>query len=411
MKIAYLLQEGVPELRKCPLNGPANHVKQVVTELGAMGHQVRVLASMDGRLWITDDLVRFQPIRRGWEDGIPVRLFEKAIRFVQGTIKLPYAALFNSIRFALACGREFQGYDLFYERMGWMGYGAGLAARSMHIPLVLEVNGDHLNELFLQGKMPGKIQLWLSLLIMEAAAKLPAFVIASGDGHRKSYIDRWGIQPEKICTIENGTEVVGLLRRDQLRSFQPEKSDSEKVHLIYVGSFEPWHGLEIAIHTVKRLISEGHILELTIVGDGTLRSKIVSLIQEESLDMAISLTGALTMRETAIQLARADIGLAPYCGWSEFSGLKLLDYKAAGLATVVSGENGQPKIISHGITGFIVPPCCPDELAAAISLLCRNVELRRQIGRQARLEAEVQHSWGHTARELDQVFRKIVQAG
>ena len=66
----------------------------------------------------------------------------------------------------------------------------------------------------------------------------------------------------------------------------------------------------------------------------------------------------------------------------------MLDYKAAGLVTLTSGENGQPDIIRHGETGWIVPPCDEDALAQAIVALCANPQLRRKMGQNARIEAE-----------------------
>jgi len=49
-------------------------------------------------------------------------------------------------------------------------------------------------------------------------------------------------------------------------------------------------------------------------------------------------TGALSPKQYAPKLAALDIGVAPYCGATEFAGLKSLDYKAAGLAIIASGN-------------------------------------------------------------------------
>ena len=126
------------------------------------------------------------------------------------------------------------------------------------------------------------------------------------------------------------------------------------------------------------------------------------------LEDHVVLTGYLTPKELSIQLAKADIGVSPYCGRAEFSGLKLLDYKAAGLATIASGENGQPAVIKHGQTGWIVPPCDDNAIYEAIIDLAENVRLRQQMGQQARLEAEKWHRWDHTAEKLDEVFNQIL---
>jgi glycosyltransferase involved in cell wall biosynthesis len=122
----------------------------------------------------------------------------------------------------------------------------------------------------------------------------------------------------------------------------------------------------------------------------------------------VVLTGRLDIHAVSRQLLRADIGVAPYCGWMEFSGLKLFDYKAAGLAIVASGHDGQPPTLQHGKTAWIVPPCEPEALAEAILRLSDDPELRRAMSRAARLEAEECHSWRHTVIALEQIFAGIL---
>jgi len=88
----------------------------------------------------------------------------------------------------------------------------------------------------------------------------------------------------------------------------------------------------------------------------------------------------------------------------EFSGLKLFDYKAAGLAIIVSGRDGQPATIQHGVTGWIVPPGEDAPLSDAMQRLALDLKLRQEMGRAARLQAETTHGWQHTAMNLERIF-------
>ncbi|MCA9969265.1 MAG: hypothetical protein KC425_03570, partial [Anaerolineales bacterium] len=102
MKIGYLMQAGVPDMRVAPLSGPAVHVQQVCAELRRLGHDVRLVARFDDGIWLSDDLQQYRPAPATWLDsGLP-RLLERVIRRVQATLRLPYAALFDSLRFAAA---------------------------------------------------------------------------------------------------------------------------------------------------------------------------------------------------------------------------------------------------------------------------------------------------------------------
>lgn len=407
MKLGYLMQAGVPDIRCQPFSGPANHVKHVFEELGNLGHEVSLLVRLDNRLWKSKDFYSFTPVAVHKLDQGLKRLLERGVRRVQSELQLPYAAWFESMRFALACQHELADCDIFYERMGWMGYGGGLAAQQMGIPLVLEVNGDHLPELESLGIGPRGLQRQLSLFLMKKAAHRATHTVATGEGWRQRFIERWHVSPDHVTTIENGSEIVGLLSREQLRAFAPLGAADESTTVIYVGAFEPWHGIQVLIRAMARVIAQGVPLRLVLVGAGTQQAALDQQIQELGLHPHVVRTGYLDAQHLAGQLASADIGVSPYCGRVEYSGLKLLDYKAAGLATIASGENGQPAVIKHGSTGLIVPPCDEEALAQAIVNLVHDLPLRRQMGQQARLEAERCHSWRNTAEQLEQLFVRL----
>ena len=135
MKIGYLMQAGVPDVIAKPLSGPANHVKHVFDELKNLGHQVHLLAFLNNRILKSYDLENYEPICVRCLDRGPFRLLEKGTRRFQAELQLPYFAFFESLRFAWACRQELANCDLFYERMGWMGFGGGIAARQFRNPV------------------------------------------------------------------------------------------------------------------------------------------------------------------------------------------------------------------------------------------------------------------------------------
>lgn len=408
MKIGYLMQSGAANLLERPLSGPSNHVKQVCQELAGLGHTVSLLMNVEGRLWYTTDLERFTPV---FVPATANRLPpwpQQLIQRTQSALHLPYAAYFEAHHFAQACQQMMGDCDLFYERMGWMAYGGALTAQRLGVPLVIEVNGDQWQELQLLGVAPKGAQKWLALGIMRWMIHKTAHVVATGDGWRTSFINRWGVAPAKVSAVENGSEVVTLLRRDQLRAFA-EKPPTEAVTMVYVGAFEAWSGLGVLLKALAGARQQGASLKLCLLGAGPEQAKLARQIQELGLHDVVSMPGFVDIQTMAAHLAQADIGLCPYCGRVEYSGLKLLDYKAAGLATIASGANGQPVVLRHGVTGLIVPPCDEAGLRTALVELCRNDELRRQLGRTARLEAEEQHSWRNTAQRLDAIFQSLTK--
>jgi glycosyltransferase involved in cell wall biosynthesis len=427
MRIGYLMQKG-EEIRNPPYNGPASHVRHVTQGLEKLGHEVRILFRLPGErlpgdrlpdarlsgdrfpgggLWITDDLQEFRPVRVRRSDQGVLRAFERFIRRLQHDLRLPYLDLFESLRFALACRQELEDCDVFLERTSWMTYGGVLAARWQKIPLVLEYNGDPVADLAAKGELPEGVQYRLSTAIMGQVMRAADRVVATGDGWRQNCIDRWKVDEDRVAVVENGTSLLEHLQRRQLRSFADPETQAPGFTLVYLGGFYPWHGITVLVCALAKIASQVEGLRLVLIGSGAGEAEARELVHSLGLSARIDFLGQLTAQEYAPLLAAADIGLSPYCGWPEYSGLKLFDYKAAGLAVIASGEDGKPATLRHGVTGWVVPPCDEDALAEAILRLCADPELRRSMGRQARIDAETAHSWEHTARRLEQVLVEV----
>lgn len=407
MKIGYLMQAGAADMMASPLSGPANHVKHVCQELEALGHSVEILLHLHGQLWHSADLAVYQPVHVPRLERGPWRLVQGMLRRTQGTLHLPHSAFFEAFHFAVACRQVLGDADLFIERMGWLGYGGTLASRWLNRPLCLEVNGDHLDEMTMLGVAPQGLQRWLSLQQMRWMTRQAAHVITTGDGWRQRFLERWPVPAAKVTAVENGSEVVDLLDRHALRAFA-EDDRERAINVVYVGGFEQWHGVVNLLRGLATALAQGANTMLYLIGTGPEQETIEQTIRELHLEDHVTMTGFLDIQTLATYLAQADIGVCPYCGRVEYSGLKLLDYKAAGLATIASGANGQPIVLRHGETGWIVPPCDIDALSTALVTLSNDHALRRQMGQIARMEAEREHSWRHTAQRLEQIFQTVL---
>lgn len=408
MRIGYIMQEGGPDVRQVPLTGPARHVVRVFEQLQRLGHDVRLLARYGGVILRSDDLVRYEQVPPTRYDGGLRRSLERGVRGVQSRAGLPYFNLFESLRFAAACESELADCHVLFERLGWMGLAGGIAARRLGVPLVAEVNnGDFITELERLHVAPRGLQRRLALRLMAGAIGRADRFVATGDGHRQRFIEFWKADPATITTVENGSELVDSLERDDLASFSTAR-DAAPLTLVFVGAFEPWHGILILLAAVRRVRERVGGFRLVLIGSGTLESQIRAYVAEHRLETVVEMTGQLDLEAAGGILSSADIGLAPYCGWMEYSGLKLFDYKAAGLAIIASGENGRPATLSHGQTAWVVPPCDENALVEALIHLAGDAALRRSLGQAARADAERHNSWRHTAQQIETVLASVV---
>lgn len=407
MKIGYLLQQQ-EDLFTPPFGGPANHARHIVSALQELGHEARILANHHGQIVAADTLSDYRPVTVSWLDRGPARWLEKGARRLQYELQLPYAALFESLRFASACRQELNDCDLFLERMSWVSYGGALASRWLNIPLVLENNGDHLADLEAKGIAPRGWQRRISFWGMGWAVKQAAHVVVSGEGWRDQFLARWPVEPARVTTVENGTILLRLLPRERLRAFREEGASKTPVTLVYLGGFTPWQGVPVLLRALAQARAVNENLCLLLIGDGEGRAGAEQLAAELGIAGAAIFTGRLEAKDYAPLLAQADVGVAPYCDWPEFSGLKIFDYKAAALPVIASGQNGRPASVQRQQSGWIVPPGDQEALCQAILTLAANAPLRRRLGRTARLQAEDNHDWLHTAGRLEEIFQTLV---
>ncbi|GAP10774.1 glycosyltransferase [Bellilinea caldifistulae] len=402
MKIGYLAQLS-PELRTPPFDGPANHIRHIVHEWQEMGHQILFIGGMGNDYWISKDLKEFSSIRNGQK-----KFLERPIRKFQTLSRLPYVNYYESQRFSDVILENLSGIDWLYERTSWMSYGGLLAAKKRGLPLILEFNGDPLLDLKSKGQIPGGLQLIISKALFRFTLGQATHIIASGQGWKKNLIEKWSVAQDKISVVENGTVLVNLLRRNELANFQ-NKNPQAETRIVYLGSFFPWHGTKLAINAFRELLRSGINAHLFMIGSGSDLQETQTLAKQLGIEDRVTFTGSLSPEEYAEILATCEIGLSPYCGWSEFSGLKLFDYKAAGLAIIASGQNGQPETLVHNKTGLIIPPCDEKALLDALKLLANDRKLTISLGQQARMEAEEMHTWRKTAENIISIINQVIE--
>ena len=408
MKIGYLMQVG-EEIRQPPFNGPANHIRQLFQAMIRRGHKVRILFRLNGKIWKTDDLISFSNVEVKWIDHGPWRFIEKITRRFQSELHLPYIGFFESLRFAMACRQELRGCEVLLERLSWMTYGGALIRRWMNVPFVLEYNGDPLADLEAHGLVPQGTQKSISVNLLSWNIHKADSIVVTGEGWKKNCIEKYSVPPERVYLIENGSDLVRILRRENLHSFRSDNEEDSVTRLVYLGGFYPWHGVDGMLCAVDNAVRLGADLKLILIGAGPGMDHAVQLTEDLGLSPIVTFTGNLQTDQYALYLAKADIGLSPYCGWEEFSGLKIFDYKAAGLACIASGKNGQPSSVVHGQTGWIITPCDEDALCEAILYFANHRQVTRRMGQASRIQAEDCHSWDRTVEKFEQVFVPLVK--
>jgi len=175
----------------------------------------------------------------------------------------------------------------------------------------------------------------------------------------------------------------------------------EQAELVgFIGSLEPWHGVDVLLDAVELLAPSRPSLRLLVVGDGPCRPALEARAANPGLRGRVIFTGALLPSTVAAHLIALDVATAPYLqsDYFYFSPLKVLEAMAAGRPLVASRFGPIAAMLAG--TGLLVSPGDPVDLAGAIARLLEDPAAAAQLGLAARRQAVRTGGWNLVATRI-----------
>ena len=197
----------------------------------------------------------------------------------------------------------------------------------------------------------------------------------------------------------------GALRSDFAVVPSPQTTPGNKIVVLTVGRLHPRKGQLLTLQALQVLPAEVRArLEYWIVGgqskgnyEATLRATAAA-----QPDLAVRFFGNLPDDELASVYERADIFAMTSVNLEhsvEGFGLVYLEAAAHGLPVVAHDVGGVSEAVIDGVTGLLVPPHRPAQLAAAFEKLIHDPELRAKLGAAGR-EWAGRNCWKESAEAL-----------
>jgi glycosyltransferase involved in cell wall biosynthesis len=134
---------------------------------------------------------------------------------------------------------------------------------------------------------------------------------------------------------------------------------------------------------------------LLLAGDGPDQAKLEELIRSMALGDQVRLLGF--RQDISAFLAGIDIFVSPSL-WEGLS-ISLLEAMAAARPIVTTSILPNAELIEHQVTGLLVPPKAPEQIAQAIACFVKQPELARSCGLAARQRVLEQYS-------IDRMFQE-----
>lgn len=280
-------------------------------------------------------------------------------------------------------------FDLVYERHALFAHAAMEYARQQRIPSVLEVNAPLIDEQTRHRSL-ARID---DALLLACRAFVAAGQTVAVSPEVALYATELGAPPERVSVEPNAVNPA--------RFPEPAKFDGAFC-VGFLGTLRPWHDVALIIKAFAMLRQTVPAARLLIVGDGPERQNLTGQAEAAGVIDAVRFTGAVPAHEVPHWLAQMHVGLATYRSGDPFyfSPLKLYEYMAAGLPSVVSRIGTLADTIEEGATGLSVPPDNAEALAAVLTQLAGDPALVRALGRTARARVLATQTWDHVAERV-----------
>ncbi len=115
---------------------------------------------------------------------------------------------------------------------------------------------------------------------------------------------------------------------------------------VFLGRLVSDKGVELAVRLIYELTKIGHVMNLTVIGDGPERENLKQLIETLNLNEMITLTGVMTGTDLVHTLNEHRFILVPSI-WEEPFGLVALEGMACGCIPIVSNGGGLPDAVGE----------------------------------------------------------------
>ena len=170
-----------------------------------------------------------------------------------------------------------------------------------------------------------------------------ADIVITPSKHLSKVVENWGVQPNKLIIIYNGTKIVN----DDI-----SKTNQGTVNLITVGRLAPWKNIDTIIKSVNLLKQYDMKFKLFIVGSGPLESELKKLVSDLNLSSEVIFTGQKKYTELTEYYKNSNI----YIQASGYEGLphvllEAINYDLSVISTPIGGSN---EILQDGKNGYVL---------------------------------------------------------
>lgn len=232
--------------------------------------------------------------------------------------------------------------------------------------------------------------------------------IANAEAVKQFAISDKGLPSERIVVVYNGIDTTRF--SDVPANSQIAISDKygflpdDRV-IGMIARLDPMKDHQTFLQAAKVLLNYYPNAKFLIVGDGPLRPKLETIVQQLEIQSSVCFAGTQHDADLIHHMARMDVVVSA-SKEGEGCSNSILEAMCMGKALVVTDAGGNPELVSSGATGVIVPITDSFAMSQAIATLLNNEGMRIRLGQNAREYAQRKFSVARMVAETTQIYEQ-----
>jgi glycosyltransferase involved in cell wall biosynthesis len=226
--------------------------------------------------------------------------------------------------------------------------------------------------------------------ILTRAINYPITRVTSGSQYGCDCFRAGQLLPaDRFCVVYNAVDFsrLGVDPEAANRLRRKYSIPPESALVVQLSWMIPEKGVADLLEAARLVLARKSGVHFLMVGEGSDRQHFMQMADDMGLKEHVTWTGMVQDPFQEGILMAADI-VCQVSRWQELFGYTIAEAMASCKPVVATRVGGIPEVVQDGVTGFLVPPRTPAEIAEKILVLLEDKALREKMGRDGHRAAE-----------------------
>jgi phosphatidylinositol alpha-1,6-mannosyltransferase len=277
-----------------------------------------------------------------------------------------------------------------------------LSGAGRRVPLVLMGHG---REFLPETHRP--VRAWAQRAVVRAARGAIAC-----SNFTASQMARAGVAPDRVRVVHPGVDPEEFAPPDALDAARARLDWPSGPTLLTVARLVRRKGVDTVIEALPGIARVVPDVAYVVIGGGPERDRLIALAEDLGVHDRVRMLGSVSDEDKAAAFHLCDVFTMPSRDIAseppEGFGIVYLEANLCGKPVIGANTGGVSDAIEDGVSGLLVEPDAPGQLAEAASRLLREPAYARSLGEAGRRRAAERFSWPVTASKYAAAIRELI---